>query len=128
MSENKPSVFAARVISLGRITIPEELRLLWQIVEGAIIELKIVSVQEKPKQQDQGGFLMSEEYGSSLTYKREQQKRDSDDLEVLHQKVNNLETFVTNVEKNVSRISRIADILLKKNGGLTEEEQAEVEA
>lgn len=48
MTEIKPSVFTARVISLGRITIPEQLRLLWQIAEGTIIELKIVSVQENP--------------------------------------------------------------------------------
>lgn len=44
----KPSIFTARIISLGRITVPEQLRLLWKLVEGDIIELKILSVQKNP--------------------------------------------------------------------------------
>ena len=41
----------ARVVSLGRITIPEELRKLWNLEEGDIIELRILSVH-KPMEAD----------------------------------------------------------------------------
>lgn len=41
---NKPARFSAKVISLGRITIPDELRKLWSIKDGDIVELEIVSV------------------------------------------------------------------------------------
>jgi len=36
--------FLAKVISGGRVTIPEEMRLLHAIKEGSIIELKIIDI------------------------------------------------------------------------------------
>jgi len=49
MSANeKPKIFSAKVISLGRITIPEELRIVHSIQEGDIIEFEIRSIQKTP--------------------------------------------------------------------------------
>jgi len=45
----KPTRFSAKVISLGRVTIPDELRTLWHIKDGTIVELDIVSVNN-PKE------------------------------------------------------------------------------
>jgi len=45
-TQEKPTIFTARVISLGRITIPEELRIVHEIQEGDIVEFEIRSIQK----------------------------------------------------------------------------------
>jgi len=45
----KPVIFTAKVISLGRITIPDELRSLHDIHEGYFVELELRSVQKPPE-------------------------------------------------------------------------------
>ena len=47
----KPDVFVAKTLSLGRITIPEEMRTLWHIKEDDFIELQIISVNKAVKAQ-----------------------------------------------------------------------------
>lgn len=51
---NKPTIFSARVISLGRITIPDELRTLHGIQEGDIVEFEIRSVQKTSNPREEG--------------------------------------------------------------------------
>lgn len=46
--ETPTKQFLAKVISGGRVTIPEELRLLLGIKEGSIIEFKIIRVHTEP--------------------------------------------------------------------------------
>jgi len=48
MSKTK-NPFLAKVISSGRITIPEEVREIHKIEEGDIIELQIIKVVKKKK-------------------------------------------------------------------------------
>jgi len=43
---NKPTIFTAKVISLGRVTIPEELRNVHEIQEGYIVTFQILSIQK----------------------------------------------------------------------------------
>ena len=47
----KPDVFSANVVSMGRVTIPDELRNLYNIDYGKIVTLKIVSVCEPTPRQ-----------------------------------------------------------------------------
>lgn len=42
----KPDIFVAKVISLGRVTIPEELRKIWNLKEGDLVEIRILSVHK----------------------------------------------------------------------------------
>ena len=42
----KPEVFWTRVISDGRITIPDDFRKLWQIEEGDMVQIKIEAVHK----------------------------------------------------------------------------------
>jgi len=51
--DRKPAVFVAKIVSLGRITIPEKLRKLWDLKEGDLVEMRILNVY-KPKEVDEG--------------------------------------------------------------------------
>ena len=42
----KPTVFTVKVISLGRVTIPENIRILHDIQDGDMVELDLLSVQK----------------------------------------------------------------------------------
>jgi len=48
LKNGKPTIFSARVISLGRITIPDELRSVHRIEVGDIVEFEIRSIQKTP--------------------------------------------------------------------------------
>ena len=39
--------FVAKVLSLGRVTIPEQIRRIWKIEEGDLVELQIYGVYMK---------------------------------------------------------------------------------
>lgn len=52
MDNGKPDEFSAKIISLGRITIPEEMRLLHNLVDGDVVTVKIVAVNKVAKVSD----------------------------------------------------------------------------
>lgn len=44
----KPSTFSAQVLSLGRVTIPDDLRKLHGITKRCVVEMKILTVERLP--------------------------------------------------------------------------------
>ena len=57
MDEKKPDTFVATLRALGRVTIPDEYRKLWNLERGDMVELQILTVT-KPEllEENQGGL------------------------------------------------------------------------